>query len=43
MFHGWKGVPAERVLQSIASGLYEVPMVGVGLPISLIMRRAHPT
>ena len=43
MFHGWKGVPAGRVLQSIESGLCGLSMVGVGLPISLITRRAHPT
>jgi hypothetical protein len=40
LYYGWRGIPAERILQTVASGLL-VHMVGVGLSISLITWRAH--
>ena len=41
LFFGWKGVPAERILQSVASGLLGAPAFQGGWPVAALGLALH--
>jgi uncharacterized membrane protein YagU involved in acid resistance len=41
LFYGWKGVPAERILQSVASGLLGKPAFQGGWPVAALGLALH--